>query len=170
MSKQAYFHISASLCSRMACLPNTFIASTCRKKVALEKLKRRREQRKMKREQRKNNKDQEWKIARKQGANGENVKGSGSKAPPNRAPTCAVLWLGWFTKPLPGIVRLFPFSYQNWVWLFVFSLLRYNSGTYNNQYMVIDLKKIELRKNIQDGALWVIEQVSCYRNVQSQQA
>jgi hypothetical protein len=33
------------------------------------------------------------------------------------------------------------------------------AGTYNNQYMVIDLKKVELNKTINDGALWVVEQI-----------
>ena len=33
------------------------------------------------------------------------------------------------------------------------------TGTYNNQYMIIDLKKIELDKTIGDGALWVVEQI-----------
>lgn len=33
------------------------------------------------------------------------------------------------------------------------------SGTYNNQYMVIDLKKIHLKSAIEDGALWVVEQI-----------
>lgn len=32
-------------------------------------------------------------------------------------------------------------------------------GTYNNQYMVIDLNKIKLNKEVQDGALWVCEQI-----------
>ena len=32
-------------------------------------------------------------------------------------------------------------------------------GTYNNQYMVLDLKKIELQKAVKDGALWVVEQI-----------
>ncbi|KAJ8319226.1 hypothetical protein KUTeg_004317 [Tegillarca granosa] len=36
---------------------------------------------------------------------------------------------------------------------------KYNSGTYNNQYMIIDLKKIQLGKSIGDDALWVIEQI-----------
>jgi len=36
---------------------------------------------------------------------------------------------------------------------------RYNSGTYNNQYMVIDLKRIHLGVSIDDGALWVVEQI-----------
>lgn len=34
-----------------------------------------------------------------------------------------------------------------------------NSGTYNNQYMVIDLKKIHLGQNVEDNALWVVEQI-----------
>uniref|UniRef100_U3FA79 Phospholipase B-like n=1 Tax=Micrurus fulvius TaxID=8637 RepID=U3FA79_MICFL len=34
-----------------------------------------------------------------------------------------------------------------------------NSGTYNNQYMILDTKKIILRKSIEDGALYIIEQV-----------
>lgn len=38
-------------------------------------------------------------------------------------------------------------------------MTRYNSGTYNNQYMVIDLKKIHLKSAIEDGALWVVEQI-----------
>lgn len=32
-------------------------------------------------------------------------------------------------------------------------------GTYNNQYMVLDLKQIELKKYIGDDALWVVEQI-----------
>ncbi len=33
------------------------------------------------------------------------------------------------------------------------------TGTYNNQYMVLDLKKIELNKVVHDDALWVVEQI-----------
>ncbi|XP_048758245.2 phospholipase B-like 1 [Ostrea edulis] len=36
---------------------------------------------------------------------------------------------------------------------------QYNSGTYNNQYMIIDLKKIHLKSSIEDDALWVVEQI-----------
>ena len=36
---------------------------------------------------------------------------------------------------------------------------RYNSGTYNNQYMVIDLTKVKVGKYVDDDALWVIEQM-----------
>ncbi|XP_072043162.1 phospholipase B-like 1, partial [Amphiura filiformis] len=37
------------------------------------------------------------------------------------------------------------------------ALAKYNSGTYNNQYMIIDRKRIS--KEIEDNALWVIEQI-----------
>ncbi|XP_072044453.1 phospholipase B-like 1 [Amphiura filiformis] len=36
-------------------------------------------------------------------------------------------------------------------------LAKYNSGTYNNQYMIIDRKRIS--KEIENNALWVIEQI-----------
>lgn len=36
---------------------------------------------------------------------------------------------------------------------------KHNSGTYNNQYMVIDLKKIQLGKSVKNDALWVVEQI-----------
>ncbi|XP_064614813.1 phospholipase B-like 1 [Liolophura sinensis] len=39
------------------------------------------------------------------------------------------------------------------------TVAQYNSGTYNNQYMVIDLKQIELNKTLHDNALWVVEQI-----------
>ena len=41
------------------------------------------------------------------------------------------------------------------------NLLIYNSlqGTYNNQYMVIDLKQIELGSVVKNNALWVAEQI-----------
>ncbi|ESO88915.1 hypothetical protein LOTGIDRAFT_205711 [Lottia gigantea] len=39
------------------------------------------------------------------------------------------------------------------------SFSRYNSGTYNNQYMIVDLKNIHLNKAIEDNALWIIEQI-----------
>ena len=34
-----------------------------------------------------------------------------------------------------------------------------NSGTYNNQYMVVDLKQFEEGSNPKDGLLWVVEQI-----------
>uniref|UniRef100_A0A8B9K679 Phospholipase B-like n=1 Tax=Astyanax mexicanus TaxID=7994 RepID=A0A8B9K679_ASTMX len=42
-------------------------------------------------------------------------------------------------------------------WAQVFS--RYNSGTYNNQYMVVDLNRVLLGREIKDGALTVVEQI-----------
>jgi hypothetical protein len=35
----------------------------------------------------------------------------------------------------------------------------YNSGTYNNQYMVVDLKRVKLNASLEYGALWVVEQI-----------
>ena len=46
-------------------------------------------------------------------------------------------------------------------------LTRYNSGTYNNQYMVLDLSKIELKEAILDDALWVVEQIPGYVHTES---
>ncbi|KAL3876032.1 hypothetical protein ACJMK2_033919 [Sinanodonta woodiana] len=53
------------------------------------------------------------------------------------------------------LANMMAHSGQEWATLFA----QFNSGTYNNQYMIVDLKKIELRKNILDGALWVVEQI-----------
>ncbi|XP_065910196.1 phospholipase B-like 1 [Dysidea avara] len=36
---------------------------------------------------------------------------------------------------------------------------QYNSGTYNNQYMVVDLKLIQLNQSLPDNSLWVVEQL-----------
>lgn len=36
---------------------------------------------------------------------------------------------------------------------------RYNSGTYNNQYMVLDRSKVKLGHSVADGALTVVEQI-----------
>ena len=45
-------------------------------------------------------------------------------------------------------------------------LVNVHTGTYNNEYMVLDLKKIELNKAINDGALWVVEQIPGYALIQ----
>uniref|UniRef100_A0A8C0HEV1 Phospholipase B-like n=1 Tax=Chelonoidis abingdonii TaxID=106734 RepID=A0A8C0HEV1_CHEAB len=39
------------------------------------------------------------------------------------------------------------------------TFLRCNSGTYNNQYMVLDMKKVKLQESLDDGALYIIEQI-----------
>ncbi len=33
------------------------------------------------------------------------------------------------------------------------------SGTYNNQYMVVDVSKVHLGSSLEDGALTVVEQI-----------
>ncbi|CAL1588762.1 unnamed protein product [Knipowitschia caucasica] len=42
-------------------------------------------------------------------------------------------------------------------WADIFSL--HNSGTYNNQYMVLDRSKVKLGRSVEDGALTVVEQI-----------
>uniref|UniRef100_A0A7N8XZN9 Phospholipase B-like n=1 Tax=Mastacembelus armatus TaxID=205130 RepID=A0A7N8XZN9_9TELE len=42
-------------------------------------------------------------------------------------------------------------------WANIFS--KYNSGTYNNQYMVLDRSKVKLGDSVDDGALTVVEQI-----------
>ena len=43
---------------------------------------------------------------------------------------------------------------------------KYNSGTYNNQFMILDLKLIDTeKKDISDGALYIIEQLPGYCGV-----
>jgi len=42
-------------------------------------------------------------------------------------------------------------------WAELFKL--HNSGTYNNQYMVIDTKNVKLGQGLKDGTLWVVEQI-----------
>ncbi|CAK6961714.1 phospholipase B-like 1 [Scomber scombrus] len=42
-------------------------------------------------------------------------------------------------------------------WAHVFS--KYNSGTYNSQYMVVDLSRISLGHSIRNGALTIVEQI-----------
>ncbi|XP_006170029.1 LOW QUALITY PROTEIN: phospholipase B-like 1 [Tupaia chinensis] len=51
-------------------------------------------------------------------------------------------------------------------WAEIFS--KYNSGTYNNQYMVLDLKKVKLNKKVKltrsldKGTLYIVEQIPTY--------
>ncbi|KAM4652040.1 phospholipase B-like 1 [Discoglossus pictus] len=36
---------------------------------------------------------------------------------------------------------------------------KYNSGTYNNQYMILDMNKVTFMQGISDGALYIVEQI-----------
>lgn len=45
-------------------------------------------------------------------------------------------------------------------WAQIFS--KYNSGTYNNQYMVLDLKKVTVNKSLDKGTLYIVEQIPTY--------
>ncbi|KAL4240707.1 Phospholipase B-like 1 [Mactra antiquata] len=44
---------------------------------------------------------------------------------------------------------------NEWAKLFA----EFNSGTYNNQYMIIDLKQVDIGIDINDNTLWVVEQI-----------
>lgn len=45
-------------------------------------------------------------------------------------------------------------------WAEIFA--KHNSGTYNNQYMVLDLKKVNLKKSLDEGTLYIVEQIPTY--------
>ncbi|XP_054447379.1 phospholipase B-like 1 [Pteronotus mesoamericanus] len=45
-------------------------------------------------------------------------------------------------------------------WAEIFS--RYNSGTYNNQYMVLDMKKVKPKYSLDTGTLYIVEQIPSY--------
>ncbi|VTJ52204.1 phospholipase B-like 1 [Marmota monax] len=51
-------------------------------------------------------------------------------------------------------------AYDGKMWADIFS--KYNSGTYNNQYMVLDLKKVKLNNSLGKGTLYVVEQIPTY--------
>ncbi|XFG00621.1 hypothetical protein AB1E19_004245 [Capra hircus] len=53
-------------------------------------------------------------------------------------------------------------------WAEVFS--KYNSGTYNNQYMVLDLKKVNLNRSLDEGTLYIVEQIPTYVEYSEQTA
>ncbi len=46
------------------------------------------------------------------------------------------------------------------LWWYIYNILI--AGTYNNQYMILDLKRINISHGIDDGALWVVEQIPGY--------
>ncbi|XP_037702247.1 phospholipase B-like 1 [Choloepus didactylus] len=46
------------------------------------------------------------------------------------------------------------------MWAEIFS--KFNSGTYNNQYMVLDLKKVKLNCGLGSGTLYIVEQIPTY--------
>lgn len=45
-------------------------------------------------------------------------------------------------------------------WAQIFS--KHNSGTYNNQYMVLDLKKVTINRSLDKGTLYIVEQIPTY--------
>ncbi|KAF3853292.1 hypothetical protein F7725_013980 [Dissostichus mawsoni] len=60
--------------------------------------------------------------------------------------------LAWQRVRLANILAL---SGEEWAHIFS----KYNSGTYNSQYMVVDLNRVSLGHRIRDGALTVVEQI-----------
>ncbi|PRP75486.1 hypothetical protein PROFUN_10664 [Planoprotostelium fungivorum] len=51
-------------------------------------------------------------------------------------------------------------------WVDTFGL--YNSGTYNNQWIIVDMKKFKKGERIEEGTLWVVEQIPGYLYGQDQ--
>jgi len=45
-------------------------------------------------------------------------------------------------------------------WVSIFS--NYNSGTYNNQWIVVDMKKLVVGDHLEPGTLWILEQIPGY--------
>ncbi|XP_033975809.1 LOW QUALITY PROTEIN: phospholipase B-like 1 [Trematomus bernacchii] len=60
--------------------------------------------------------------------------------------------LTWQRVRLANILAL---SGEEWAHIFLFCVL----GTYNSQYMVVDLNRVSLGRRIRDGALTVVEQI-----------
>ncbi|KAK5880886.1 hypothetical protein CesoFtcFv8_021748 [Champsocephalus esox] len=60
--------------------------------------------------------------------------------------------LAWQRVRLANILAL---SGEEWAHIFS----KYNSGTYNSQYMVVDLNRVSLGRRIRDGALTLVEQI-----------
>lgn len=53
------------------------------------------------------------------------------------------------------IANMMADSGKSWAQIFE----KENSGTYNNQYMVLDTNKIKLKRTLEDGTLYIIEQI-----------
>ena len=49
--------------------------------------------------------------------------------------------------------------YINPRFTYLLTYLLYTTGTYNNQYMIVDMKKVTLGRELADGTLWVVEQI-----------
>lgn len=49
-------------------------------------------------------------------------------------------------------------SGQEWVETFA----KYNSGTYNNQWIIVDMKKLNPGVSVEPGTLWILEQIPGY--------
>ena len=62
---------------------------------------------------------------------------------------------GWLVQPLLSVI----FSHVTFLCTCGERIVLPTAGTYNNQYMVLDLKRIRLKEEVEDDALWVVEQV-----------
>ena len=60
-------------------------------------------------------------------------------------------WAEYIKEYNSGNLWLTLYFEVTWVFLYL--------GTYNNQYMVLDLKLVNLTNEIKDNALWVVEQI-----------
>ena len=52
-------------------------------------------------------------------------------------------------------------EFYGWTWCeYNYTVVSfYTTGTYNDQYMIVDMKKVTLGRELADGTLWVVEQV-----------